>query len=73
MASLVDIVLLHIHPNRNWIAMGPKERLASCLMERCINEGVDIAAPGCGISPKTPLANLHTLTSAVKRYGKMQG
>ncbi len=36
---------------------------------RCIHEGVDIVAPGCGFSPKTPLANMVAVSSTIKQHG----
>lgn len=36
---------------------------------RCIHEGVDIAAPGCGLSPKTPLVNMVAMSSTIKQLG----
>jgi MtaA/CmuA family methyltransferase len=39
-------------------------------VSRCVDEGVDIAAPGCGLSPKTPLANVKAMTDAVRKYGR---
>jgi [methyl-Co(III) methanol-specific corrinoid protein]:coenzyme M methyltransferase len=32
------------------------------LASRLLAEGVDILAPGCGLSAKTPLANIQVLT-----------
>lgn len=32
--------------------------------KQCLFEGVDILAPGCGIAPKTPLANIRALVEA---------
>ncbi len=39
-------------------------------VKRCVKEGADIAAPGCGLSPKTPLENLQAMTDAVRKYGR---
>lgn len=35
---------------------------------RILEEGVDILAPGCGISPQTPLANMKAMVEAAKEY-----
>jgi [methyl-Co(III) methanol-specific corrinoid protein]:coenzyme M methyltransferase len=32
--------------------------------KQCLSEGVDILAPGCGIAPRTPLANIRALVEA---------
>ncbi|MBF0290977.1 MAG: methylcobamide--CoM methyltransferase, partial [Nitrospinae bacterium] len=32
--------------------------------QRCVAKGVDILAPACGISPKTPVANILSLSLA---------
>jgi len=37
---------------------------------RCIRNGFDLVAPGCGLSPKTPLVNLQTMTATIKNYRK---
>jgi [methyl-Co(III) methanol-specific corrinoid protein]:coenzyme M methyltransferase len=34
----------------------------------CIENGVDILAPGCGIAPHTPLTNLNALVEARDEY-----
>lgn len=39
-------------------------------VRRCVDEGADIAAPGCGLSPKTPLKNIQAMTEAIRIYGK---
>jgi [methyl-Co(III) methanol-specific corrinoid protein]:coenzyme M methyltransferase len=36
---------------------------------RIIDEGVDILAPGCGLPPHTPLANMKAMVSAARDYG----
>jgi MtaA/CmuA family methyltransferase len=36
---------------------------------RCLNDGVDLVAPGCGLSPRTPLENVQALTDAVRKLG----
>ncbi|AKB37788.1 Methylcobamide:CoM methyltransferase MtaA [Methanosarcina siciliae C2J] len=32
--------------------------------KQCLSDGVDILAPGCGIAPRTPLANIRALVEA---------
>jgi [methyl-Co(III) methanol-specific corrinoid protein]:coenzyme M methyltransferase len=39
-------------------------------VRRCMKDGVDIAAPGCGVSPMTPLENLLAMTDAIRKYGR---
>jgi len=29
--------------------------------KQCLLDGVDVLAPGCGIAPRTPLANIRAL------------
>lgn len=38
--------------------------------KRILEEGVDVLAPGCGLSPQTPLENLQAMVRAGKMYGK---
>jgi MtaA/CmuA family methyltransferase len=39
-------------------------------VRRSIREGADLATPGNGLSPKTPLENLQAMTNAVRKYGQ---
>lgn len=39
---------------------------------RCLAEGVDILAPACGISPRTPVANIRAVAEAVKPLTKTE-
>ncbi|HVO77630.1 MAG TPA: uroporphyrinogen decarboxylase family protein, partial [Methanomassiliicoccales archaeon] len=52
------------------LAMGTPARVAAEVL-RCIHEGVDIAAPGCGFSPRTPLANMVAVSSTIKQLGTL--
>ena len=45
---------------------GQEEKILS-ITRNCINSGVDIISPACGLGMGTPLKNLKTLTSFVKR------
>jgi [methyl-Co(III) methanol/glycine betaine-specific corrinoid protein]:coenzyme M methyltransferase len=36
---------------------------------RCIDEGVDVVAPGCNLEMYTPLENVQAMTETAKRYG----
>lgn len=36
--------------------------------KQCIEDGVDILAPGCGIAPRTPTANIQALVDARDEY-----
>jgi [methyl-Co(III) methanol-specific corrinoid protein]:coenzyme M methyltransferase len=38
--------------------------------KRCLSAGVDILAPGCGIAPRTPLANIRALVEARDEWYK---
>ena len=35
---------------------------------KCLEEGIDILAPGCGIAPKTPIKNIRALVEARDEY-----
>ncbi|WP_309492786.1 MtaA/CmuA family methyltransferase [Candidatus Hecatella orcuttiae] len=37
---------------------------------RIIEEGIDILAPGCGLSPYTPIANMKAMVEAAEEYGR---
>ena len=37
---------------------------------KCLERGIDILAPGCGIAPKTPIKNLRALVEARDAYYK---
>lgn len=34
----------------------------------CVEKGIDILAPGCGLSPATPIENIKVMTSVAKSY-----
>jgi [methyl-Co(III) methanol-specific corrinoid protein]:coenzyme M methyltransferase len=36
--------------------------------KKCVNDGVDILAPGCGLAPHTPLRNLEAFVHARDEY-----
>ncbi len=36
--------------------------------QKCLREGIDILAPGCGIAPKTPIKNIKALVEARNEY-----
>lgn len=40
--------------------------------KKVIEQGVDVLAPGCGLSPYTPTTNLLAMVEAVKEYGRRQ-
>ena len=37
---------------------------------KCLERGIDILAPGCGIAPKTPIKNIRALIEARDAYYK---
>jgi MtaA/CmuA family methyltransferase len=61
-------VIGNIDPTGVLLGGTPKQVEAD--VRRCAKEGVDIVAPGCGLSPKTPLENLKAMTDAVRKYGR---
>jgi [methyl-Co(III) methanol-specific corrinoid protein]:coenzyme M methyltransferase len=50
------------------LAEGMPERIAAAT-RRLVDMGVDVAAPACGLSTVTPLANIRAFTNAVKSSG----
>jgi [methyl-Co(III) methanol-specific corrinoid protein]:coenzyme M methyltransferase len=50
--------------------MMKKEEYIQNEAHRALEEHADIVAPGCGLAPRTPTANLQSLTTAVKNYNK---
>lgn len=36
--------------------------------QKCLEDGIDILAPGCGIAPKTPIKNIKALVEARDEY-----
>jgi len=64
--KLKDAVLVgNINPV-DTLLFGTKGDVVGEAME-CINDGVGILAPGCGISPKTPTSNIKAYTDYVKK------
>ena len=35
---------------------------------KCLEEGVDILAPGCGLAPETPVVNIRAMEQARDKY-----
>lgn len=38
---------------------------------RCVEGGINVLAPGCGIAPKTPIKNIRALIEARDAYYKL--
>ena len=64
-------IIGNIDPNGVLLNGTPKQVEAD--VRRCIREGADIAAPGCGLTPQTPLENLSAMTNAIRKYGRTRG
>jgi MtaA/CmuA family methyltransferase len=62
-------IIGNIDPATTLLRGTPAEVAADTL--RCIHEGVDIVAPGCALSPMTPLANIVAMSSTVKLHGEL--
>ncbi|MGD1060976.1 MAG: MtaA/CmuA family methyltransferase [Methanomassiliicoccales archaeon] len=60
-------IIGNVNPGTTLAEGTPAEVAADTL--RCIHEGVDIAAPGCGFSPRTPLVNMIAMTSSILSHG----
>ncbi|KKH45947.1 methylcobamide:CoM methyltransferase MtaA [Methanosarcina sp. 1.H.A.2.2] len=52
----------NVSPSRTLLFGTPADVKAEA--KQCISAGVDILAPGCGIAPRTPLANIRALVEA---------
>lgn len=55
-------VIGNVSPSRTLLFGTPASVKAKA--KQCLSEGVDILAPGCGIAPRTPLANIRALVEA---------
>ncbi|KKG09873.1 methylcobamide:CoM methyltransferase [Methanosarcina sp. 2.H.T.1A.6] len=52
----------NVSPSRTMLFGTPADVKAEA--KQCLSAGVDILAPGCGIAPRTPLANIRALVEA---------
>jgi [methyl-Co(III) methanol-specific corrinoid protein]:coenzyme M methyltransferase len=52
------------------LELGDPEKLAR-VSEQCLSQGVDILAPACGISPRTPINNILAVSETACRYRTM--
>jgi len=66
--KLEDVIVMG-NISTQLIHQGTPDRIAGAV-RHCIANKVDIISPACGISLKTPLPNLQTLTGTVKRPGQ---
>ena len=55
-------IIGNVSPSRTLLFGTPDTVKAEA--KKCLSEGVDILAPGCGIAPRTPLANIRALVEA---------
>lgn len=55
-------IIGNISPSRTLLFGTPASVKAEA--KQCLSEGVDILSPGCGIAPRTPLANIRALVEA---------
>jgi [methyl-Co(III) methanol-specific corrinoid protein]:coenzyme M methyltransferase len=55
-------IIGNVSPSRTLLFGTPASVKAEA--KQCLSEGVDILAPGCGIAPRTPLANIRALVEA---------
>jgi [methyl-Co(III) methanol-specific corrinoid protein]:coenzyme M methyltransferase len=46
--------------------LGPGEIIS--ISTRCLEEGIDVLAPACGLDPVTPLVNLRAMAEAAHRF-----
>jgi MtaA/CmuA family methyltransferase len=52
--------------NTQLLHMGEREKIVS-ITNNCIDSGVDIVSPACGLSMGTPVKNLQAMTESVKK------
>lgn len=52
--------------NTQLLHMGEREKIVS-ITNNCIDSGVDIVSPACGLSMGTPVKNLQAMTDSVKK------
>lgn len=55
-------VIGNVSPSRTLLFGTPAAVKAEA--KQCLSDGVDVLAPGCGIAPRTPLANIRALVEA---------
>jgi MtaA/CmuA family methyltransferase len=60
-------VVGNVDPTNTLVRKKPEDVEAE--VKRCIEDGTNIVAPGCGFSPETPLENMKAMVEATKRYG----
>jgi MtaA/CmuA family methyltransferase len=65
-AGLKASVIGNLDPVKVLLTKKPLEVEREC--KRILEEGVDILAPGCGLSPQTPLDNIRAMVKAGKKY-----
>jgi len=59
----------NVSPTVTLLKKNPKDVIEEA--KQCIEEGIDVLAPGCGFAPRTPLANMKALAEAGKKYGRL--
>ena len=56
----------NVSPSDTLLAKGPEEVMIEATA--CLEDGIDILAPGCGLAPHTPLGNIKALIKARDLY-----
>lgn len=56
----------NVSPSDTLLAKGPEEGMIEATA--CLEDGIDILAPGCGLAPHTPLGNIKALIKARDLY-----
>lgn len=59
----------NVSPSDTLLMKGPEEIMIEA--KACLEDGIDILAPGCGLAPHTPLENIKTLLRARNEYFSM--
>lgn len=58
----------NVSPTTTLLFRSPEQVVEEC--QAIIGAGTDVLAPGCGIAPRTPLANLMAMARSVKKSGE---
>jgi [methyl-Co(III) methanol-specific corrinoid protein]:coenzyme M methyltransferase len=56
----------NVSPSNTLLTKGPEEIIIEATA--CLEDGIDILAPGCGLAPQTPLENIKSLIKARDIY-----
>jgi len=58
----------NVSPSDTLLTKGPEAVMIEATA--CLEDGIDVLAPGCGLAPHTPLENIKAMLSAIDEFGK---